>query len=33
MGVTQFDARKAAYEAVEKIKFDGNYFRRDIGAV
>jgi phosphoribosylamine--glycine ligase len=33
MGTTLFDARKAAYEAVEKIKFDGCYFRRDIGAV
>jgi phosphoribosylamine--glycine ligase len=25
-------ARKAAYEAVEKIRFDGAHFRRDIGA-
>jgi phosphoribosylamine--glycine ligase len=33
MGTTLSDARKAAYDAVEKIQFDGNYFRRDIGAV
>jgi len=33
MGITLFHARKTAYEAVEKIKFDGSYFRRDIGAV
>jgi phosphoribosylamine--glycine ligase len=33
MGPTLFDAREAAYGAVEKIQFDGRYFRRDIGAV
>jgi phosphoribosylamine--glycine ligase len=33
MGATLLDARQAAYKGVEKIGFDGSYFRRDIGAV
>jgi phosphoribosylamine---glycine ligase len=33
MGATLLDARKAAYQAVEKIEFDGSYFRHDIGIV
>ena len=30
LGVTIADAKRRAYEAVEKIKFEGAYFRRDI---
>jgi phosphoribosylamine--glycine ligase len=30
MGETIADAKKAAYKAVEKIEFDGAYYRRDI---
>jgi phosphoribosylamine-glycine ligase len=26
-------ARRKAYEAVERIEFEGKYYRRDIGAV
>jgi phosphoribosylamine---glycine ligase len=33
MGSTLSDARKTAYKAVEKIEFDGSYFRHDIGVV
>jgi phosphoribosylamine--glycine ligase len=30
LGDTIADAKERAYQAVEKIKFDGAYFRRDI---
>jgi phosphoribosylamine--glycine ligase len=33
MGATVSDAREAAYQAVEKVQFDGCHFRRDIGSV
>jgi len=38
LGVTAVDAslgaaKRRAYDAVEKIEFDGNYFRRDIGSI
>jgi phosphoribosylamine--glycine ligase len=33
VGDTLLAARKRAYEAVDKIKFDGSYFRRDIGSI
>jgi phosphoribosylamine---glycine ligase len=33
MGSTLLEARKTAYKAVEKIEFDGRYFRHDIGVV
>jgi phosphoribosylamine-glycine ligase len=26
-------ARERAYDALDKIEFDGSYFRRDIGAL
>jgi phosphoribosylamine--glycine ligase len=31
LGADLWKARAAAYEAVEKIKFDGAHYRRDIG--
>ena len=31
LGSDLWKARAAAYEAVEKIKFDGAHYRRDIG--
>jgi phosphoribosylamine--glycine ligase len=33
IGDTLLAARRRAYDAVEKIEFDGRYFRRDIGSV
>jgi len=33
IGDTLSAARKRAYEAVEKIEFDGSYFRHDIGSI
>jgi phosphoribosylamine--glycine ligase len=33
LGTTLPEARKAAYLAVEKVQFDGRYFRRDIGMI
>jgi phosphoribosylamine---glycine ligase len=33
VGPTLGAAKRRAYDAVEKIEFDGNYFRRDIGSI
>jgi len=33
MGTTLSEARKSAYKGVEKIGFDGSYFRHDIGGL
>jgi phosphoribosylamine--glycine ligase len=33
VGATLGAAKRRAYDAVEKIEFDGNYFRRDIGSI
>ena len=33
VGDTLLAARERAYDAVDKIEFDGSYFRRDIGRV
>jgi phosphoribosylamine---glycine ligase len=33
LGTTLGAAKRRAYDAVEKIEFDGNYFRRDIGSI
>ena len=32
LGADLVDARRKAYEAVDKIRFEGAHFRRDIGA-
>jgi phosphoribosylamine---glycine ligase len=32
-GDTLLAAKRRAYDAVEKIEFDGSYFRRDIGSI
>jgi phosphoribosylamine---glycine ligase len=33
IGETLLAAKRRAYDAVEKIEFDGSYFRRDIGSI
>ena len=33
VGATLGAAKRRAYDAAEKIEFDGNYFRRDIGSI
>ena len=33
LGDTLPAAKRHAYDAVEKIEFDGSYFRRDIGSI
>jgi phosphoribosylamine---glycine ligase len=33
LGATLGAAKRRAYDAVEQIEFDGNYFRRDIGSI
>jgi phosphoribosylamine--glycine ligase len=33
IGDTLSAAKRRAYDAVEKIEFDGSYFRRDIGSI
>jgi phosphoribosylamine---glycine ligase len=33
LGATLGAAKRRAYDAVEKIEFDGDYFRRDIGSI